>query len=967
MRRLLKAYRLWLVVAVLVLGYTAAGFLLVPWLARDQLLDYLREDRGLIAELGPVSFNPYLFRLHLQDFAVRGQDGAPLVALREGFVDFDPSWLLRGIWRVRTLRLDAPVLDLERDADGIWNVAALLPPPTAEPEPEDQPAAVPRVSVGEVTLSGGRLGYAEPGREPAFRQQLTPIEFHATELATLPDARGDYRLTLGIAGGELSLTGSAGLAPVAVAARVEVRNVSLRPAAEYLGPRLPLRLAAGTAGLTADVAVDAGPGVRVQGLAAEVAGLKLATPAGEPVLELPRLALSGGALAWPEQRLDMAAITLTGAQLSTWLDPGQPFSLLQLAAQNGGAQSAATATPPSKGSRWQIALKKLRFEQAEIAFSDRTLAESGARRLQVEALDITDISSAPDARFGIDGSLQLDGAGKIAVQGNVAPSPLAVELDVALAELPLVPATPYLRRVLHSAITDGTLGGQLALRHGDAGTELSGNLLVAGLALDDLVRQRPWLRWQGLEIAELALQLQPKARLRIGELRLTQPWLDVVVREDGTSNIGRMRVAAPAAEPLPAPESAPTAKPGAAAESAPAGAPAVPATADAAPLPVIVEQFRVVDGALKFRDFSLPLPFGVQTHSLNGALRHFSNGEEARVDLQLEGAIDRYGEARIVARVQPAAPRMFSELELQFDNVDFRSVSPYSAKFAGYAIDSGTLRLDLEYRVENNRLRGDNRVLLKQLQLGEEVESPGATKLPLHLAVALLKDAKGNIDLELPVRGDLSDPKVSVGRLVWKAFTNLITRVATAPFAALGRLVGAGKGELEAIGFAPGATALTPSQRQVADHLAQALAQRPGIAVAFGGCTAEDADAAALRAAKLEAVLVRHGEVSKKGGADAVLRAAFIDMFSKDEWKALAAAHPEAPAALADAARERLLAAQPFDRSELAALAEARRDAVLGYLQAQTGVQAAQVISGERRTGKLADGRVRCQLEPRAR
>src|SRR5690606_18663662 len=211
-RRLLKDWRLWLAVGVL--GYTAAGFLLVPWLAREQLLGYLRDDRGLRAELGQVSFNPYLFQLRLQDLAVGRRDGALLLALREGFVDFDPSWLLRGIWRVRTLRLDAPVLELERDADGDWNVAALLPPPRAEDQPEEPPAAMPQISVGEITLSGGRLGYAEPGRAPAFRQQLMPIELHATELATLPDARGDYRLTLGIAGGELSLTGSAGLAPV---------------------------------------------------------------------------------------------------------------------------------------------------------------------------------------------------------------------------------------------------------------------------------------------------------------------------------------------------------------------------------------------------------------------------------------------------------------------------------------------------------------------------------------------------------------------------------------------------------------------------------------------------------------------------------------------------------------------------------------------------------------------------------
>lgn len=961
-RRLLKDWRLWLAVAVL--GYTAAGFLLVPWLLRDQALGYLREERGLTAELGQVSFNPYLFRLRLQGFTVRAPDGAPLVALRDGLADFDPSWLLRGVWRIKTLRLAGPAVELERHADGTWNLAALLPPAARE-DPEDQSAAMPRVSVGEITVGEGRLGYAEPDRQPAFRQELGPIEFHATTLSTLPDERGDYRLTLGIAGGELTLSGAAGLAPLAVDARVATRNVSLLPAAEYLGPQLPLRVAAGTAGLAAEVAVEPGPKVRVQGLTAEVAGLKLVTPAGEPVLELPRLALSGGALTWPEQRLDMAAITLTGARLSTWLERGQPFSLAQLAAprddQQPGTGAAATepqtaaASPPPQANPWQIALQELRFEQAEIAFHDRTLAEPAIQRLQIETLNLSDISTAPDARIGVDGTLRLNAAGNIAVKGRLTPSPLAAELEFALAGLPLAPATPYVQRELHSAITEGTLGGQLALRHTEAaGTELSGDLAVAELAMDDLVRERPWLRWNSLDIARLELQLRPESRLHIGEIRLARPWLDVTVRKDGSNTVGRMRAAAPAAASAPE-----------------APKPAVTATEDpapsAAPLAVTVDEFRVVDGALKFRDFSLPLPFAVQTHSLNGALRHFSNREDARVDLKLEGAIDRYGEARIVARIQPAAPREFTNFELHFDNVDFRSVTPYAAKFAGYAIESGTLRLDLAYRIENQRLRGDNRVLLKQLKLGEQIESPGATKLPLHLAVALLKDSRGNINLDLPVRGDLSDPKVSVGRLVWKAFANVITKAATAPFAALGRLVGAGEGELEAIGFDPGAAALTPSQRQVVDRLAGALAQRPGIAVAFGGCTAEAADGAALRAAKLRTVLADLG--ADTGDAEderEALEEAFTDTFSDADWEALEETHPEAPEALAEAARERLVGAQPLNAGELGSLAQARRRAVLGYLIDQAKVPAEQALGADSTSGKVAEGRVQCRLESRA-
>ena len=73
-------------------------------------------------------------------------------------------------------------------------------------------------------------------------------------------------------------------------------------------------------------------------------------------------------------------------------------------------------------------------------------------------------------------------------------------------------------------------------------------------------------------------------------------------------------------------------------------------------------------------------------------------------------------------------------------------LTPYSATFVGRRIVAGTLDIDLAYKIDRSELLGENKVVVRRLQLGERVESPGAMRLPLDLAIAILSDSQGVID-----------------------------------------------------------------------------------------------------------------------------------------------------------------------------------------------------------------------------
>ena len=191
--------------------------------------------------------------------------------------------------------------------------------------------------------------------------------------------------------------------------------------------------------------------------------------------------------------------------------------------------------------------------------------------------------------------------------------------------------------------------------------------------------------------------------------------------------------------------------------------------------PVSIETVRIENAALEFADLSLKPQFGTQIHSLTGVINGVSTNASAIAQVELDGKVDDYGAARIRGSVQPFKATNFTDLKLAFTNLEMNRLTPYSGKFAGRRIDSGKLSVDLEYKIKQRQLSGENKFVINKLKLGEKVDSAEAANLPLDLAIAILEDSDGVIDLDLPITGSLDDPKFSYGSIVWKAIRNAVS------------------------------------------------------------------------------------------------------------------------------------------------------------------------------------------------
>lgn len=419
------------------------------------------------------------------------------------------------------------------------------------------------------------------------------------------------------------------------------------------------------------------------------------------------------------------------------------------------------------------------------------------------------------APFEVSGKAALAPAGALSASGQLALQPLSADLQVQLAGLPLPPAGRFLPESLPVTLASGSASASGRLRVQPERSSFEGAVSVRDARFEERGSGQLLLAWQELATDEAALSFAP-FRAELGEVVARAPSGRLVIEEDGTLNFGRLFQGNTPAQ-------------------------------SHEPLELSIRRLRIDDGTLDFADRSLENDFAVTVRQLEGSVTGFGTeaGNPARV--RLEGRVAQYGSARIRGTIDLDAPKSLANIVAELRNVPLAELTPYIVKFAGYRVESGRVSAELRYRVRDARLVGRNQLTFEELQLGERVRRAGAAELPLELAVALLADAKGRIQLDIPVSGNLNDPQFDFGGLVARALRNVLGKIVSAPFRALASVFGKGGEDLDQVAFEPGAARLTPPAEETVAQVAKALAARPRLAVTVQGGYDPQRDLQALR------------------------------------------------------------------------------------------------------------------------
>jgi outer membrane protein OmpA-like peptidoglycan-associated protein len=261
---------------------------------------------------------------------------------------------------------------------------------------------------------------------------------------------------------------------------------------------------------------------------------------------------------------------------------------------------------------------------------------------------------------------------------------------------------------------------------------------------------------------------------------------------------------------------------------------------------ISIDKITLQGGTIDFTDHSVKPSFNADLLEIGGHITGLSSEENNFGEIDLRGMYDRYAPLEITGKVNPLRDDLYVQLKADFKDMDLTPASPYSGRYAGYTIQKGKLSFQLDYFIEKNKLNAKNTIFLDQFTFGDPVESPEATKLPVKLAVALLKDREGKIELDIPVSGDLKDPKFSVGGIILKVIVNLLVKAATSPFALLSAVFGSGE-ELGYADFDYGSAALTDETKKKLDIIGKALNDRPALKMDIVGHADPEKDREGLK------------------------------------------------------------------------------------------------------------------------
>lgn len=794
------------------------------------------------------------------------------------------------------IELKAPSMTVSRDGAGLFNLQRIAqawgrssrpstsPAPAAAPS---TPAASPwQVSVARMDLDGGTVQWSDAAVQPASRLALEALRVQVQALKWPMQAPVPFEVSARLGQTPLSIQGTA--TDAEAQAKIALGELPLTTFAPYAASVLVPAL---EGSLAADLQLDwhASKGDQPMGLAVNATRIDLNElrlgPSRQPLASLRSLQVQ-------DARLDLAASTavvgklvLTRPQVRAQRDKDGRWMVDRWLKPTRAAADPASA--PAQPSPWQLTLADVQIDAGAATLEDLLLARPVQLDLSQIKLQVKNLqplaSSQPDMPVSLQlrmgsmqnnraesGRLSLDGTLRLPGSAGRDGDALRTKLKVQAERLPVHALEPYFgdRLNLDLLRADTSYRGTVDAAMPPAGLRLT---LAGNAALDDfrantLSPAEDLLAWKSLQVRGVQLAMAPGqvTKVSVDEAVLSDYFARVIIDETGRINLqGLVRQEG----------EAPTA--GGTTTPAPATPPTLPPpTASASPNPDIrFGPIGLVNGRVLFSDRFIKPNYSANLSELTGSLSAFASvppgGAPQMADLTLRGRAEGTAALEIDGKLNPLAQPLALDIRGRVRNLELPPLSPYTVKYAGYGIERGKLSVDVAYKIEpNGQLTASNQIILNQLSFGDRVAGSDAPNLPVKLAVALLADRNGVIDINLPVSGSLNDPQFRLAPLIFRLIVNLIGKAVTAPFSLIANAFGGGGEEMNQVAFAPGSKQLDDAARQRLDAVAKALTDRPALEITVVGHSDLEAERSGYQRARLdERVLAEKRRALAREGA----------------------------------------------------------------------------------------------------
>jgi len=829
----------------------------------------------------------------LADLAVTDKQDAPLFAAKSLHVNAGNLEPLRNAYRLDEVRLTQPDVKLSRDKSGAFNfqklsastpaslpAASAAPAPASDAKPADTAAQPLDLAIKHLAIDQGHIVFDDRLMAQPATLGLTNLGVTLDDFSTLGKPLARYTLKTAFDhGGGLDASGSFTLPGKNADAKLVLSDLPLAPLQPYVANAVAARITDGSLGANLPLQVDWSkpePSIQVGAGDVTLKSLKLVPQSNNTA------PIALGSAEAKIRKIDVAArtaaldsVVLNGLSIDAKRLKDGSIDLAALAGPHETAPQASATRKVEKaneaGPAWRYQIAQVSLNDSSADFTDESTPRPVKLHIAPLQLGVKQVSDDLTKPLAIDGKLTMNGKGALAVAGTLTAKPLSLALHVDASELDASAFEPYFGSNLNATVSSALLSA-----NGDASFSGEGRALKAGykgdvslsnVRLIDRANSDQLAGWKLLGLTKLNARYDERgadveaARVTFanfygrvlldaqGKLNLT----DIVAKDKGaatTQAVAATPASAPAASAPAA--SAPAASAPAPAASAPVATPVAPKTASSS-ANLRFGQLVLQNGRVTYTDNFIKPNFTANLVSITGTIGAFGTHSTTPAPVDVAAKLSANGPVSIKGVVNPLIAKPSLDLTASAHDVELPNISPYSTKYAGYPITKGKLNVDLHYMLADEKLSANNHLFIDQLTFGDHVDNATATKLPVRLAVSLLKNSKGEIDVNIPISGSLSNPEFSIGALVWTAILHLVERAVTAPFSLIANAFG-GKNpeELGYVEFDPGSATLSDAAKEKLDTIAKALADKPSITLEISARVDPALDEPGLRTAYVD-------------------------------------------------------------------------------------------------------------------
>ena len=803
--------------------FTVLGFFVLPPILKSILTKKLSENLHRSVTINQIKINPYALSIAVRGLTIKDKDTSEtFVSFDEFFVNLQSVSIPKMALILKEVRLTNPFINIVRRPDKSYNFSDLMEKKESKP-PEKEKSKPFRFSLNNIKIENGSIDFSdEPER---IKHTVRELNIGVPFLSNFPYYVERYvqpHFSAKINGTPYVIQGET--KPFADSLEssfdITINDLDIPYYLAYAPMKMNFKIVSALLDTKVKISFietkDKKPSITVSG---NVSLKKIAVEDGQKK-SLVRLPLFDIAIAPSEplsQAVHLSKVSIQSPELEIRRDEKGRLNVSSLLPENKETNPAAKKVTGS--APFSLAIDEVEMTGGKFTFSDVT--PSGPVTIAARSMELKgeNVSTAKNSKSKLSLSLVLDKKGKISTTGLVGIDPMTADLRMDMKGIELSSFQSYFTDKVKITLTGGTFStsGNFSLRetdHKELKIAYRGNANLSGFSSIDKANAEDFLKWNSLSFSDLNVGYAPLS-VDIKGIALTDFYSRVIVNPQGTLNLQEIMQ-----ESEPEKETSPSAQPQ---EKIPE------AQKNKGPTNKIkIGTITLQGGKVAVTDRSVNPEYSTALTEISGRVSGLSSEETTLADVDLRAKLNDYAPLEITGKINPLKKDLYVDLRARFTDMDLSPLTPYSGKFVGYTIEKGKLSFDLKYLINKRKLDSQNHIFLDQFTLGDRVESPKATKLPVKLAIALLKDRKGEIKLDIPVTGSLDDPKFSVWGIILKVLMNLISKAATAPFSLLGALFGAGE-ELSYVEFDYGSTVIAEQNMKKIDTLVKALHDRPSL------------------------------------------------------------------------------------------------------------------------------------------